>query len=195
VVPFVGLTGGIGSGKSTALAALARLGAATLSTDSVVHELYGSAEVRDVVRERFGDEVIQGGVIDRPALARAAFASDEGRGWLEGLLWPKVGERIAAFREEAQSASPPPRAAVVEVPLLFESGLDHGFDVTVAVIAGEDVRGQRAAQRGHEALAERAARQLSQEQKSQHATYTVRNDGTEDELQEKLSALLDMLDR
>jgi dephospho-CoA kinase len=193
LVPWIGLTGGIGAGKSTALAALARLGAATLSTDAVVHELYASAEVRDAVAERFGAEVVQDGRVSRPALARAAFATDEGRHWLEQLLWPRVGERVAAFRAEADAADPAPRAAVVEVPLLFESGSDHGFDATIAVIADEAIRHERAAARGHEALSERAARQLSQQEKSQRATYTVVNDGSESELQHRLSAILDML--
>src|SRR5437660_10643075 len=94
-VPFVGLTGGIGAGKSTALAALERLGAATLSTDAVVHELYSSPEVRDAVVERFGSDVAARGEVDRPAVARAAFATREDREWLESLLWPRVGARIA----------------------------------------------------------------------------------------------------
>jgi dephospho-CoA kinase len=193
VVPFIGLTGGIGAGKSTALDALERLGAVTLSTDRVVHELYESDEVREAVRERFGDAVIADGAVDRPALAQAAFATEEGRHWLEQLLWPRVGERIAAFRREADAAGPSPRAAVVEVPLLFESGSDHGFDATIAVIADEDIRHRRASARGHTALSERAARQLTQQEKSQRATYTVVNDGSVDALESKLSSILDML--
>jgi dephospho-CoA kinase len=193
VIPWIGLTGGIGAGKSTALQAMERLGAVCLSTDRVVHELYESPEIRDAVAQRFGPEVIAGGRVDRRALARAAFATEEGRGWLEQLLWPRVGERIAAFRVQAGAAQPRPRAAVVEIPLLFESGSDHGFDATIAVIADESLREQRAAARGHEALSERAARQLSQQEKSHRATYTVVNDGTEHELQDRLSAILDML--
>jgi dephospho-CoA kinase len=193
VIPWIGLTGGIGAGKSTALQALERLGAVCLSTDKVVHELYESPEIRDAVAERFGPEVIADGRVDRPALARAAFATDEGRGWLEQLLWPRVGERVAAFRAQADQAAPAPRAAVVEIPLLFESGSDHGFDATIAVIADEDIRARRAAGRGHEALSERGARQLTQQEKSQRATYTVVNDGTERELEDRLSAILDML--
>jgi dephospho-CoA kinase len=193
-IPFIGLTGGIGAGKSTALAALERLGAAVLSTDRVVHELYASAEVRDAVRTRFGEAVVASdGTVDRAALARAAFATGEGREWLEGLLWPRVGARMAAWREELAAAPAPPCAAVVEVPLLFESGMDGAFDATIAVIADEDVRAERAGARGHEALAERAARQLSQREKSRRATYTVRNDGTEAELEAALSEILVIL--
>jgi dephospho-CoA kinase len=193
VVPFIGLTGGIGAGKSTALEVLERLGAVSLSTDRVVHELYESDEVRARVHERFGDSVMNGGAVDRSALARVAFATDEDRHWLEQLLWPRVGERIASWRRDADATSPPPRAAVVEVPLLFESGLNHGFDATIAVIADEQIRHERASARGHEALSERAARQFSQQEKSQRATYTVVNDDSVDELEAKLSAILDML--
>jgi dephospho-CoA kinase len=98
VVPFIGLTGGIGAGKSTALDALEQLGAATLSTDAVVHELYGCDEVRDAVVERWGDDVAPNGAIDRDAVAARAFASDDDRAWLEQLLWPRVGARVAAWR-------------------------------------------------------------------------------------------------
>ncbi|HEX8086092.1 MAG TPA: dephospho-CoA kinase [Solirubrobacteraceae bacterium] len=192
-VPFVGLTGGLGAGKSTALAALERLGAATLSTDAVVHELYGTDAVRDAVAGRWGDEVTPDGVVDRSAVARRAFATPEDRKWLEELLWPKVGERVAAFREEALATDPPPRAAVVETPLLFEAGLDGLYDATIAVVADEEIRAQRAGARGHEAVDERAARQLPQEEKARRATYVVRNDGTVDELETKLSEVLGKL--
>ena len=191
--PFIGLTGGIGAGKSTALAALERLGAACLSTDRVVHELYESPDVRDAVVNRFGPEVLTGASINRGALAGKAFASDEGRRWLEELLWPRVGARMMAWRREQERADPPPRALVVEVPLLFESGLDRGYDATIAVIADEAVRHERASGRGHEALDERTVRQLTQEEKSQRATYTVVNDGTQAELESKLSSILDTL--
>jgi dephospho-CoA kinase len=195
VVPFVGLTGGIGAGKSTALAALERLGAACLSTDRVVHELYEQPEVRDAMVARFGSGVLASGEIERSALAQRAFATPEDRSWLEGQLWPRVGERMASWREQLARSSPPPSAAVVEVPLLFESGMDGAFDATIAVLADEEVRAERAAARGHQALAERSTRQLSQQEKAQRATYTVLNDGTVEELERKLSAVLDMLAR
>lgn len=193
MVPFIGLTGGIGAGKSTALDALQRLGAASLSTDQIVHELYDNAEVKDAVARHFGPEVLRGETIDRSALAQAAFSSADGRAWLEGLLWPLVGVRMAEWREELGHLDPPPRAAVVEVPLLFESGMQDAFDATIAVVADEQVREQRAAARGHAALGQRAARQLTQKEKSELATYTVVNDGSADELEHKLSAILDML--
>ena len=192
-VPFVGLTGGIGAGKSTALAALERLGAATISTDRVVHGLYETDELRDRVVERFGAAAAPGGVVDRSAVAARAFATDADRRWLEQLLWPRVGEAVSAWRERAARTVPPPRALVVETPLLFEAGLDRGYDATIAVVADEALRRARAGARGHAALSQRTARQLSQEEKSQRATYTVVNDGTEAELESQLSAILDRL--
>jgi dephospho-CoA kinase len=192
-VPFVGLTGGLGSGKSTALAALGRLGAATISTDAVVHELYTSDEVLDAIRERWGDDVVVDGVADRGAIARHVFATPAEREWLEGLLWPLVGQRVWAFRLEQESADPAPKAAVVETPLLFEAGMHEMYDATIAVIAEESVRAARAAARGHEAVDERAARQLTQDEKAQRATYAVRNDGTEADLEAALSSVLGKL--
>jgi dephospho-CoA kinase len=189
-VPFVGLTGGLGAGKSTALAALGRLGAVTLSTDAVVHELYASGEVRDAVVARWGEQVAPGGVVDRAAIARHAFADPDERAWLEGLIWPLVGARVVAFREDAGRRQPPPRAAVVETPLLFEAGMDGIYDATIAVIADEEVRAARAAARGHAAVDERAARQLPQEEKAARATHVVRNSGTVAELEAQLETVL-----
>lgn len=158
-----------------------------------MHELYHSTEVRDAVVGRFGESAAPGGVVDRPALARLAFDSPDARAWLERLVWPRVGERIARWRERLEQASPAPRAAVVEVPLLFESGIDEAFDATIAVVADERLRAKRAGARGHEALAERGARQLTQQEKAQRATYVVVNDGSIEELERKLSSILEML--
>jgi dephospho-CoA kinase len=195
VPPFVGLTGGIGAGKSTALAALERLGAATISSDAVVHELYGFEPVLQAVVEHFGPDVAPGGVVDRGALAAVAFRTEADRSWLEQLLWPLVWERVGSWREVAASTEPAPRALVVEVPLLFEAGHESGYDATIAVTAPEPLREARALARGHRALDERAARQLSQAEKAARATYVVLNDGDVAELERKLSAILAMLDR
>lgn len=189
-VPFVGLTGGLGAGKSTALAALERLGAATLSTDAVVHDLYASDELRDAVVERWGADVAPGGRVDRKAVAERAFAAEEERRWLEELLWPRVGARMIAWREELAGRGAPPRAAVVEVPLLFEAGMEGAFDATIAVVAPEEVRASRAGARGHAAVEERTGRQLSQDEKARRATFAVTNDGSEEQLQRALSDVL-----
>jgi dephospho-CoA kinase len=192
-VPFVGLTGGLGAGKSTALAALERLGAATLSTDAVVHDLYASDEVRAAVVARWGEAVAPGGVVDRSAIATHAFADPGERAWLEGELWPRVAARVAAWREEVAAREPPPPAAVVETPLLFEAGMDGIYDATIAVVADEDVRAERAGARGHAAVDERAARQLTQDEKARRATFAVHNSGTVEELEHELSEVLGRL--
>jgi dephospho-CoA kinase len=197
-VPFVGLTGGMGAGKSTALAALQRLGATTISSDAVVHDLWASdASLREAVVDRWGAEVAPERVIDRSAVAERAFADPAERAWLEQLLWPlvsaRVGEWLAAARAERAKGVASPRAAVVEVPLLFEAGQEGIYDATIVVIADEDVRRARAADRGHASLDERAARQLSQEEKAARATFVVRNDGSERDLERQLSSVLDKL--
>jgi dephospho-CoA kinase len=190
MAPFVGLTGGLGAGKSEALRLLDELGAATLSTDAVVHELLAGPELRDALVERLGPEVAPGGVLDRAQIAERVFADDEARAWLERLLWPRVGERVAAWRAQAGEE----RVAVVEVPLLFESGMEAVFDSTIAVIADEQVRERRAAARGHAAVAQRAGRQLTQQEKSDRADFTVRNDGSLEELKQTLSRVLAKLE-
>jgi dephospho-CoA kinase len=190
VAPFVGLTGGLGAGKSEALRLLGELGAATLSTDAIVHELLSTDELRDQVVARLGPEVVRDGALDRSAVASRVFGDDEAREWLEGLLWPRVGERVSAWRAEVAGE----RVAVVEVPLLFESGMDEVFDRTIAVIADEAVRERRAAARGHASPAERAGRQFPQAEKAKRADFTVRNDGSVTELRESLSQLLGKLE-
>ena len=193
-VPFVGLTGGLGAGKSTALQALERLGAATLSTDAVVHELYASDAVRDAVVERWGPDVAPGGVVDRrrhraprrspPRTSARGSRACCGRSWAIGSP-PGTRRSRRAIRRRV--------AAVVETPLLFEAGLESRYDATIAVVADEAVRAERAAARGHAAVDERAARQLPQEEKAARATYVVRNHGSVEDLEHELSAVLGRL--
>lgn len=193
-VPFIGLTGGLGSGKSTALAALGRLGAMTLSTDAVVHGLYtDDAELRDLVVARWGADVAPGGVVDRNAIAQHAFADPAERQWLEQQIWPRVAQKVIDFRaaaNAAREAGDDVPAAVVETPLLFEAGMDKAYDATIAVIADEELRAERAAARGHHSVDERAARQLTQQEKAGRATYVVVNSGTVEELEHELSTVL-----
>jgi len=155
-----------------------------------VHELYRDPEVRAAVVARWGEKVAPDGVVDRAAVARRAFATPEDRAWLEQLIWPKVGERVAEWRAVEASRQPPPPALVVEVPLLFESGGEAAYDATIAVVADDAARAARATARGHEAVDERTARQLTQQEKAQRATYVVQNSGTLEELEQELSSVL-----
>ena len=159
----------------------------------MVHDLLGDPELRGRLVERWGDAVAPGGSVDRGAIARIVFDRPEEREWLQGMLWPRVGARMFEWRTRLDALVPPPRAAVVEVPLLFEAGMEGVFDKTVAVVAEESLRAQRAGGRGHEHVEGRTSAQLSQDEKSQRADFTIRNDGTLQELEEKLSKLLDSL--
>jgi dephospho-CoA kinase len=190
MAPFVGLTGGLGAGKSEALRLLGELGAATLSTDAVVHELLEGDDLIEALTARLGPEVAPGGRLDRAKIAERVFGDDEARAWLEGVVWPRVGERVAAWRAEVGDG----RVAVVEVPLLFESGMESAFDSTIAVVADEAIRERRADARGHAAVAERTGRQLTQQEKADRADFTVRNDGSLDELKQTLSHVLATLE-
>ena len=145
--------------------------------------------------ERWGPAVAPGGVVDRSAVAARAFATPEDRAWLEGVLWPRVAERIAVFCQEGHAADPPPRALVVETPLLFEAGMEGLYDATIAVVAAEELRAARAGARGHAAVDERNARQLPQEDKAARATYAVTNDGSPEDLEHVLSEVLVKLGR
>ncbi len=186
----IGLTGGIAAGKSEALAAFARLGAATLSSDAVVHQLLESEPLQGRLVERWGERVAPGGKIDRGAIGSIVFADPEELTWLERQVHPLVGEKTAAWLQALPAAT---EVAVVEVPLLFEVGRDEIFDTTVAVVTGDEVRRTRAEARGHALVDEREARQLSQEEKATRAEHVVRNDGTVEDLERSLSALLDKL--
>jgi len=190
---FVGLTGGLGSGKSEALAACERLGAATLSSDAVVHELLGTAEVRDLLKDRWGDRVLSGTEVDRGAVASIVFDNPDELAWLEGSLFPRVGLRIAEWRAGLEQQIPAPPVAVVEIPLLFEAGVEGMFDVTLAVVADEAVRAERAAARDHEAVEGRTGRQLTQDEKAARADYVIRNDGSLEDLEAAVAAILDEL--
>jgi len=132
-------------------------------------------------------------VVDRARVAARAFADEQERRWLEQTLWPLVGERVAQWLTEVRSRKPSPLAAVIEVPLLFEAGMEGAYDATIAVVAEEDVRQERAAARGHALEDARVGRQLPQEEKARRAAFVVRNDGGVDELQAQLSGVLEKL--
>lgn len=188
----IGLTGGIAAGKSEALAAFARLGAATLSSDAVVHELLDSEPLRGRLVERWGAEIAPGEEVDRARVGEIVFADSEQLSWLEAQIHPLVRERTAAWFASLPAET---EVAVVEVPLLFEAGSDGVFDTTVAVVTADELRRNRAEQRGHALVGEREARQLSQEEKAERAEHVIENDGSIEDLERALSELIARLRR
>jgi dephospho-CoA kinase len=190
---FIGLTGGIGSGKSEALEACRRAGAAVLSSDEIVHDLLQTDEVKELLTARWGDAVLSDGMIDRGAVAQIVFDKPDELQWLERNMFPLVEAETAAWRSDLQGANPPPRVAVVEVPLLFEAGAEDRFDTTVAVVTDEKLRAERAAARDHQAVDERTARQLSQDEKARRADHVIRNNGSIEDLERAVRGLLDRL--
>lgn len=187
----LGLTGGIGSGKSAALDAFARRGAAVLSADDVVHRLYGEPEVIREVVARFGDGVtLTSGAVDRAALGEAAFGQDGGIAFLEGLLHPRIGEARRAWIAAERQRTPPPPLIVCEVPLLFEAGLQDAFDAVIVVTASDHVRRARVEARGQDYDGRRAL-QVPEHQKVAAADMAYVNDGTLVDLDEWVTSVMD----
>ncbi len=187
---FVGLTGGIGAGKSEALAAFERGGAATLSTDRVAHDLLDDEEVRCALIERWGDQVAPGGVVDRDKVGEIVFNDREELGWLESVTHPRVGAHVLDWR---QSLGGDVDVAVVEVPLLFEAAMEDTFDATVAVVADDELRDARLRERGQAGLEGREGRQLDQAEKERRADHVIRNDASLEELDGEVKDLMEKL--
>jgi dephospho-CoA kinase len=187
---FVGLTGGIGSGKSAALAAFERLGAATLSTDRVAHDLLDDDEVRAALVDRWGEEVAPGGSVDRDKVSEIVFNDRDELAWLESVTHPRVGAHVLEWR---QGLRPDVELAVVEVPLLFEAAMEDAFDATVAVVAEDELRDARLRQRGQQGLAGREGRQLDQAEKERRADRVIRNDASLEELESEVRKAIEKL--
>ena len=185
-IPRLGLTGGIGSGKSTALAYLHELGAAVVSSDDIVHGLYSSGDVVERIREHFGDVVVDGaGGVSRPALAGIVFADEAELRWLEDLLHPHVRSFVDEWSGEQRKARPRPALLVVEVPLLFETGFADAFDYTMLITAPEEVRRRRLTAKltGSE-FSRRLAQQMPEEEKIARSDFVFHNTGTRKALRE-----------
>lgn len=187
---FVGLTGGIGAGKSEALAAFKRHGAATLSTDQVAHDLLDDEQVRKALVERWGEDVAPGGSVDRNRVGEIVFENREELIWLESVVHPRVGAHLLEWR---QNLGPEVEIAVVEVPLLFEAAMEDAFDATLAVVADDEIRDARLRERGQPGLAGREARQLDQAEKERRADHVIRNDASLEELESEVNELISEL--
>ena len=191
---LVGLTGGIGSGKSTVAARLESLGAAVIDADAVAREVVapGTAGV-ERVRARFGDGVVAAyGELDREALARTVFGDEQARSDLNAIVHPLVGERIAQRLAQLAAADPAPTLVVIDVPLLVETRVDRGYRAIVVVVAPEEVRVDRLVRdRGMtpEDARARIAAQASDAERLAVATHVIDNGDGLGALHEQVDAV------
>jgi dephospho-CoA kinase len=179
----IGLTGGIGSGKSTVSALLAARGALVIDADLIAREVLepGTPGLAAVV-EAFGSGVLAGdGSLDRPALAAVVFADPEARARLDGIVHPLVRARAT----ELAAAAPADAVVVNDVPLLVETGQASSYDLVLVVVADEETRVARLVQRGltGEDARARIAVQATDEQRRAVADVVLDNGGTPAELE------------
>jgi dephospho-CoA kinase len=177
----VAITGGIGAGKTETLRAFARHGAATVSSDEIVHHLLLRDDVKRRIVARMGNGVVgPDGVLDRGAIATVVFNDPEALAWLEALLHPLVSEEYLRWREQLAQLPDPPRVCVTEVPLLYEAGSESRFDKVVLVTAPRKLRDART----HDRSASREERLIPDAQKRKRADYVYVNTGSLEELDE-----------
>jgi dephospho-CoA kinase len=176
----VAITGGIGAGKSEALRAFARHGAAVLSSDEIVHRLLREdAEVKRAIVARLGKGILgPQGEIDRSAVAAIVFRDRDELAWLEALLHPRVALDYMAWRDELGRQPDPPAVCVTEVPLLYEVGGETRFDAVVVVTAPPELRAGRA----RVSPDDRSPRLIPDAEKVRRADFAYVNDGSLEDL-------------
>ena len=176
----VAITGGIGAGKSTALESFRRHGAATVSSDEIVHHLLATdPEVKRALVERLGEEILgEDGAPDRERIAVRVFRDREALDFLEKLLHPLVSREYMTWREQLAELPSPPQVCVTEVPLLYEVGAETRFDKVVVITAPSKLREARRGGRADD----RESRLLPDREKAKRADFTYVNTGTPEEL-------------
>ena len=184
----VAITGGIGAGKSEALYAFRKAGAATVSSDEIVHHLLRSdPEVKRAIVRELGDRVVgEDGEIDRRRVAEVVFADRAKLDFLEQLLHPLVSREYLAWREQLAELPSPPEVCVTEVPLLYETGSDERFDKVVVITAPAKLREQRR----RVARDDRDQRLISDREKVKRADFSYVNTGTLEDLDEWVAGVM-----
>lgn len=189
----VAITGGIGAGKSSALASFRSHGAATVSSDQIVHHLLATdPDVKQALVERLGEEILgDDGALDRERIALRVFKDRDALDFLEKLLHPLVSREYLAWREQLAALPNPPRVCVTEVPLLYEVGGEKRFDKVVVVTAPAKLREARRGGRTDD----RESRLLPDREKAKQADFVYVNTGTPEELDAWVADVMAILSR
>jgi dephospho-CoA kinase len=187
----VAITGGIGAGKSSALQAFRRHGAATVSSDEIVHHLLATDDsVRAALVERLGSQILgEDERPDRAAIARIVFRDRDALTFLEQLLHPLVSKEYLEWREQLEQLDEPPKVCVTEVPLLYEAGGESRFDRVVVITAPRRLRELRR----DAPIDDREQRLLPDREKVRRADYHYRNVGAEEDLDAWVAGVMDLL--
>jgi dephospho-CoA kinase len=186
----VAITGGIGAGKTEALRAFARHGAAVISSDEIVHDLLRrDGGVKSAIAARWPRVVDDDGEIDRTRVARVVFGNPGELAWLERLLHPRVVATYLRWRRDLGRLDDPPAVCVTEVPLLYEVGGDARFDAVVVITASPEVRVARHLR----PIQDRERRLIPDEDKVSRADFAYVNDGSREELDAFVSDVMEKL--
>jgi dephospho-CoA kinase len=188
----IGLTGSLGSGKSTVARLLAERGAAVIDSDALAREATSDPAVLERIAEEFGEDAIEDGRLDRQHMARLVFGDEELRRRLEGLLHPWIRSRSRAIQQALLESDEPPPLIVHDIPLLFEKGMQDCFDAVLVVSAPSEARAARAAARSGLSLDDFRVREQAQwppERKAALADHLIDNSKDLDSLAAQVDAM------
>lgn len=190
----LGITGGLGSGKSSACQRLKEKGAVIFDADNIAKEILQTIpEVQEKIAEVFGEAVIKNGVVDNQKLADIAFSNEENQAALNNIVHPFVIEEFEKEREAMQNRG---GLLVIDAPLIFESGLDNHLDYTVLIYATYKLRIARAIRRGNlsrDQILRRMELQMPEEEKRELASFVIENNGSVEHLYEEIDKLYNEL--
>jgi dephospho-CoA kinase len=193
-VVTLGITGGLGSGKSYACQRLKEKGAVIFDADNIAKKILQTVpEVQEKIAEVFGEAIIKDGVVDNQKLANIAFSNEENQAALNNIIHPFVIEEFEKKRESLQNRE---GLLVIDAPLIFESGLDSHLDYTVLIYATYKLRISRAIRRGNlsrEQILRRMDLQMPEEEKRELASFVIENNGSGDHLYEEIDKLYSKL--
>ncbi|MBL7067456.1 MAG: dephospho-CoA kinase [Candidatus Marinimicrobia bacterium] len=190
----LGITGGLGSGKSFACQRLKEKGAVIFDADNIAKDILQTVpEVQEKIAEVFGDTVIKNGVVDNQKLADIAFSNEENQAALNNIVHPFVIEEFEKKREAMQNRE---GLLVIDAPLIFESGLDNHLDYTVLIYTTYKLRIARAIRRGklsRDQILRRMDLQMPEEEKREMASFVIENNGSVEHLYEEIDKLYNEL--